>query len=98
MHLQDAVVSRKTPADGKLEITAATAARLRELGDPLPLSAPDGEAMARIESMECTCAKAAGARHTHHFVVSPLLRGLVAGSEVRVQLDEGRIGIHPASQ
>jgi hypothetical protein len=92
-------VSRKTPLDGKLEISAAAAARLSALGAEFPLAALGRAGRGRLESMECTCAKAEGARHVHHFVVSPLLRALDAGAQVRVELDEsdGALRIEPAS-
>ena len=92
MFLEQRTVSRKTPLDGKLEISPAVAGRLEVLGAEFPVAALGREEPGRLESLECSCAKAAsaGGRHVHHFVVSPLLRGLVAGAQVRVELDEAR--------
>jgi hypothetical protein len=86
MLLERTLVSRKTPLDGKLEVTAETAARLAAVGDALAVVVQGATGNARVESMTCTCAKRAGERHVHHFVESPILKSLVAGSEVRLEL------------
>ena len=83
-------VSRKTPLDGKLEISPAVTARIEALGAVFPVWALGREESARLESLECKCAKVGGEQHVHHFVVSSLLRGLAPGSEIRVELDEAR--------
>ena len=91
MFLEQLTVSRKTPLDGKLEVSPTVAGRLNVLGAEFPVAALGREEAGRLESLECNCAKAArGGRHVHHFVVSPLLRGLAAGAQVRVELDETR--------
>lgn len=92
MFLEQRPVSRKTPLDGRLEISAGVAARLGSLGTEFPVVAPGGEGTGRLESLACTCAKGAtpGGQHVHHFVSSPLFRNLVAGSDVRVELDAAR--------
>ena len=92
-------VSRKTPLDGKLEISPEAAARLAGLGADFPLATAGREGTGRLESLACSCAKrAAGGAHVHHFVASPLLRDLAPGTDVRVELDErqGRLRIEPA--
>ena len=88
--LEQRLVSRKSPLDGKLEISAATTALLGNPGVEFPVVAPEGKGVGRLESLECTCEKgaAAGVRHVHNFVHSSLFMSLTAGSEVRVQLDE----------
>lgn len=88
------MVSRKTPLDGKLEVSAAAAARLEESAAVFKLVALGEEAVGRIESLECTCNKSGGQRHVHHFVVSPVLRGLTEGSEVRIELESPRGAVH----
>ena len=89
MFLEQRPVSRKTPLDGKLEISSAATARLHSLGVEFPVLTPGGEGVGRLESLECTCEKGAarGVQHVHNFVRSSLFTSLVAGSEVRVQLD-----------
>jgi hypothetical protein len=94
MLIEQRTVSRKTPLDGKLEISAAASERLHSLGDSFPLRTASGEGRARLHAMSCTCAKSsASGAHQHYFVESDLLRALEANSEVRVELDDA----HPGS-
>ena len=92
--IEERAVGRKTPLDGRLELSASAAARVGALGEHFTVLAADGEDLGRIETLECTCGKQPGAkpgdRHVHHFVASPLLRGLVAGDAVRIELDAAR--------
>ncbi len=99
MLLEKRVVSRKTPLDGKLEVSDLTAARIADLGPAFWVSSPGGDARGKVESFECTCGKRPGGRHIHHFVASPLLKGLTEGAEVRVELDESeaRVRIVPTT-
>jgi hypothetical protein len=84
-------VSRKTPLDGKLEISPAAASRLADLGAEFPLTVGgEREGRGQLQSFACTCAKAGEGGHVHYFVESPLLRDLAPGTEVQVQLDEPR--------
>ncbi len=80
-------VSRKTPGDGKLEITKVAAGRLASLGDrfALVVDARDGDG--EMRTMPCTC-RGADAPHVHHFIASALLRGLAVGEEVDLLLDD----------
>ena len=100
MLLEERVVSRKTQVDGKLEVSAGTAARLASLGDALAVISGGVSGSARIESMTCTCAKRSGEPHVHHFVESPILKSLAAGSEVRLELaqDSATLRIHSLEQ
>ena len=82
------VVSRKTPLDGRLEISQSTAARLEPLGETFHVRTAHGEGAARLRAMACTCAKSGSAgQHVHHFVESDVLRALEAGERVRLELD-----------
>jgi hypothetical protein len=93
MLIEQRTVSRKTPLDGKLEISAATAAQLASLGSSFPLRTDAGEGRGTLHAMLCTCTKAAGTgQHEHHFIESELLRALEPNMEVRVALDEARPG------
>ena len=99
MLLERRSVSRKTPLDGKLEISAEAAARLAALGDDFALASAGRSGRARLHAMTCSCAKASAAgSHVHHFVESPLLRALAPGSDVRVELDErdSTVRVEPA--
>jgi hypothetical protein len=99
--LEQCTVSRKTPLDGKLEISPAAAQRLASLGADLPLrlTAAGGDDVARLTSVECTCQKAAGGRHVHHFIESSSFRALPPGTTVRLELDasEGRLLVEAGS-
>jgi hypothetical protein len=92
--LEQRSVGRKTPLDGRLELSPEAAARVHRLGDEFPVQALGREGVGRLETVECTCGKSPGAkageRHIHHFVASPLFRELAAGTQVRVDLDEPR--------
>jgi hypothetical protein len=87
MLLEVVTVSRKTPQDGRLLITPEAAATLRALGEDVALTAPGGCDRAKVTSMTCSCGKEAPGGHEHHFVESPLLRNLVPGSVVRLEID-----------
>ena len=88
MLLEERTVSRKTPLDGRLEISAAAAGRLAALGDEFALVSAGRAGRGRLRTMACTCAKGAGGSHVHHFVESSLLAQLTPGTAVRVELDE----------
>lgn len=97
MLLERCTVSRKTPLDGKLEISPEAARRISALGSEISLVSASRRGTARVSALECTCAKAAGGRHVHHFVQSPLLQALAPGSVVELELDdrEGGLRIDP---
>ena len=97
--LDQRAVSRKTPLDGKHEISPEAAARLAGLGEEFALVTGGRAERGRLERMACTCAKGAGSGHVHHFVASPALRALAPGREVRVELDAeaGAVRVEPVS-
>lgn len=80
-------VSRKTPGDGKLEITKVAASALESLGDHFAVLVDTREGDARLGSMPCTC-RGGDTPHVHYFVESALLRTLAAGTEVDLTLDD----------
>jgi hypothetical protein len=80
-------VSRKTPGDGRLEITTRAAARLRDLGHALEVEVNGERATATLESMTCTC-RGEGKRHAHYFLQSSPFTQLTPGTEVDLELDE----------
>jgi hypothetical protein len=84
--LERRTVSRKTPGDGRLEITRRAAARLEELGDRLELDVGGERAAATLGTMACTC-RGAENPHEHYFLESPALKRLTPGAEVDVELD-----------
>lgn len=88
MLLDERTVSRKTPLDGRLEISPPAADRLAALGDEFALVSAGRAGRGRLRSLPCTCAKGSGSDHVHHFLESPLLVTLTPGADVRVELDE----------
>lgn len=93
MLIEHRTVSRKTPVDGKLEISEAAAHQLAALGASFPLRTARGESRGKLIEMTCTCAKAAtSGQHRHHFVESDALRALEPDSEVRVEIDDAHPG------
>jgi hypothetical protein len=87
MLIVQTIVSRKTPGDGRLEIPESLAARLQSLEMPLTIEAGDDEHGVTLEEMACTCSKASGGQHSHHFLVSEVLKGLTPETNVSVVVD-----------
>jgi hypothetical protein len=83
---ENVTVSRKTPLDGRLEVSDAAVARLTSLGDKFVVRLGDVAVAGTVESMACHCARADGAGHVHHFLVSDVTRSLVPGVQVTVAL------------
>lgn len=79
-------VSRKTPRDGKLEITRSLASRLDGVRSALRVEVAGRTAPATLDAMTCTCG-GHDAPHEHHFVQSELLKELTVGSEVDLSVD-----------
>jgi hypothetical protein len=92
--IEEPTVSRKTPRDGRLEISESTVAQLAQLGETFSVRTAHGSGEARLHAMTCTCAKSASTgQHVHHFVESDVLRALEPGARVRLELD----GANPGS-
>ncbi|MBK6487763.1 MAG: hypothetical protein IPF98_13000 [Gemmatimonadetes bacterium] len=90
MLLEVREVSRKTPGDGRLEITEVSARRLAMHGTQLPVAVDEARGEGRLVAMRCTCDKGgASGGHQHHFVESPLFRQLPAGETVVLELLDG---------
>ena len=91
MLIEEPTVSRKTPLDGRLEISESAVAKLTTLGETFPVHTAHGSGEARLHAMTCTCAKfASSGQHVHHFVESDVLRALEPGARVRLELDDAR--------
>ena len=88
MLLEQCSVSRKTPLDGKLEVSADTATSLASLGAEFAVISAGRPGRGRLQALACSCAKGTTQQHIHHFVESPLFRELTPGVSVRVELDE----------
>ncbi len=82
------MVSRKTPIDGRLEITASLAERLLSLNTPLSVSVGGADESVGVEEMPCMCTKASSTgQHVHHFLSSEALKSLVPETKVIVEVD-----------
>jgi hypothetical protein len=86
MFLERRTVSRKTPNDGKLEITKRAAEKFSQLTRPFNVDLAGEQSPASIGTMECTC-RGADNPHVHYFIQSPAFQRLSAGDEVDVDLD-----------
>lgn len=82
-------VSRKTARDGKHEISAELAARLRRLTPTLDVIVDGVADRASLASMSCTCRGPEA--HEHWFLESEALRAMKAGREARLAFgNDGR--------
>jgi len=96
MLLEQRTVSRKTPNDGRLEITEPSAAKCEALGASFHVELNDSRHTARLRTMNCTC-RGVDQPHVHHFIESPAFKALVPGDKVDVELDAARKTIRVAS-
>lgn len=87
MVIDRVVVSRKTPMDGRLEVSEPAAEVLRRLPGGFTVVVRGRVDRGRVEAMACTCRRAASAGHTHHFVVAPVLKNLPPELHVLLRLD-----------
>ncbi|MFN8572895.1 MAG: hypothetical protein U0132_12680 [Gemmatimonadaceae bacterium] len=90
MLLEVRSASRKTPADGRFEISGGTARRLAALDAPVEIFLDDLSGTGRLEELSCTCQKA-GAPHAHHFLVCDLFRTMIPERTYAVELTESRV-------
>src|SRR5678815_6178379 len=70
--IEHRTVSRKTPGDGKLEITKSAAERLEPLGAQFSLLVDGKHGDGALGTMPCTC-RGHDKPHVHYFVESDLL-------------------------
>jgi hypothetical protein len=96
MFLEQARVSRKTPKDGKLEITESAAARLGAPPSQLTVVVNGERGTGAVDAMSCTC-RGDGDTHTHHFLRSELLKRLPADTDVSLELLEDGTTVEVAS-
>jgi len=79
MILEVREVGRRTPSDGRLEVSEATFRRLSMEGGRLAARVGDATGPAFLERKPCTCARGAGESHEHRFVRSAVFSDLVPG-------------------
>lgn len=89
MLLEVRAASRKTPKDGRFEISESTARRLSALGERLVVAVDGASDNARVERMTCSCDKGARTgQHEHVFLASLLLQRLMPERTYAVELQE----------
>ncbi|MFN2400018.1 MAG: hypothetical protein ABR543_15470 [Gemmatimonadaceae bacterium] len=89
--LETAIVSRKTPGDGKLEISLETATAIGMDRQGLTVALSGSAGSAQVSSVLCGCGRADGAKsakHVHYFLMCDLLRSLKPDERVSVLLDD----------
>jgi len=98
MHLDRRTVSRKTPRDGKLEVSAAAAIRMAQLGGELHAEWQGVRAPASMVTMTCTCGGDASP-HEHFFLECAIFRTLPVGEDVSLALhaDTVRVAVTPST-
>jgi hypothetical protein len=89
MLLERRTVSRKTPADGRLEITKRAAAKCEALGPSFHVELAGVRDQAQLGTMKCTC-RGVDHPHVHYFIESEAFKELVPGAEVDLELDTAR--------
>jgi hypothetical protein len=101
MYLESVRVSRKTPADGKLQITRSTFNALEGAAGGLTAKVRRAEAPCSLVTMECTCNKhhesgVAGTSampHRHYFLQCVLFHELMPDALLRLDLDGIRLQV-----
>lgn len=92
--VERAVVGRKTPGDGKLEVSAELAQALGGDGAVIKVQGPGSEEHGNVEFFECTCTKAATTgQHVHHFVQCDAFRELPVGASLKLEASQGCLQI-----
>jgi hypothetical protein len=86
MRLERRTVSRKTPLDGKLEITKQAASSLVPLGSAFAVRALGQPGQATLGEYPCSC-RGGDTPHVHYFLVSETFKALAPGSEVDIDFD-----------
>jgi hypothetical protein len=86
MLLERRTVSRKTPLDGRLEITKRAAQRFDDLDGAFHVELGGDRTRATIGTMDSTC-RGVDNPHVHYFIESPAFKQLAAGDEVDLDLD-----------
>ena len=89
MLLERRKVSRKTPNDGRLEITKRAAAKCEVLGASFHVQIADARDRAHVGTMKCSC-RGVDHPHVHYFIESEAFKELVPGTEVDLELDAAR--------
>ena len=94
--IERAIVGRKTPGDGKLEVSPELARALGGDGSSLHVLIAERDAQGTVMAMPCTCAKAGkSGKHEHHFVQCDEFRTLSVGSGLRLEGSSAELRVSP---
>jgi hypothetical protein len=98
MFLERRTVSRKTPGDGRLEITKAAARHLERLGTEFVIDVAGDRVSGALGTFTCTC-RGPAEPHVHYFLESERLKRLAPGSVLDLELDEAtrRVVVRPTA-
>jgi len=97
MFLERRTVSRKTPGDGRLEITKQAALAIEQLGAAIAITL-DGDAVhAALSTMPCTC-RGGDTPHVHFFLQSERFKSLLPGSTISIDLESTRLLLTSAGE
>jgi hypothetical protein len=98
MFLERRTVSRKTPGDGRLEITETAAVRIERLGNTFGIDVGEETVPGTLGTFACTC-RGPAKPHVHHFLEAERLKAFEPGSVLDLQLDEAakRVIVRPAA-
>ena len=90
-------VSRKTPGDGRLEITKEAAHRVMRIGDTFDVDLSGERVVASLGTFACSC-RGPETPHLHYFLESQRFKALSPGSVVDLEVEPrtARISIRPA--
>ena len=98
MYTERRTVSRKTPGDGRLEITKQAAEFLEHLGRAFDLDVDGSRAPGHLGTMDCMC-RGADTPHVHYFIQAAPFTGRTPGTDVQLtgDLDAGVVRVVPAA-
>ncbi len=92
--IRSLVVGRKTPRDGKIEVSPELAATLGGDGSTIDVVLHGRDLTGVVTVMECTCTNAsASGKHEHHFVQCDAFRALPVGTELSAQAAPGLLSL-----
>jgi hypothetical protein len=97
MFLERRTVSRKTPGDGRLEITKAAASCVERFGNAFAIEVGGESVPGTLGTFACTC-RGPSNPHVHYFLESDRLKALAPGSVLDLQIEDAakRVILRPA--
>jgi hypothetical protein len=87
MFLERRTVSRKTPGDGRVEITKEAAIRIEGLGRSFDIDVAGERVAGTLGTFACTC-RGPEKPHVHYFLEAERFKTLRPGSALDLELDD----------